>query len=158
MFDAANAGTTVQSQADQDCTGDAGGGGDCGCERDPVADGAAQYPRGMGMGTRVAAIVSLVLANLACGTSQSTTYWTVSEAESIRLVRGTALESTTCSGVGKQRGSAYRKFSCVGVVVPESFPDLPVRVRYVLNTRGKYQGQRSAYLATNVHFDSFGVP
>jgi hypothetical protein len=99
-----------------------------------------------------------LLGNLGCGASRPAAFWTVSQVESIKRVRGTALETTTCTGLGEQRASAYRRFSCVGVVVPQSFPDLPVRVRYVLNTGGKYKGDRSAYLATNVHFDSFGVP
>jgi hypothetical protein len=127
--------------------------------RVPDADGAAQYPRGMG--THVAGIVLLVvtlLANLGCGTSPPPTFWTGSQAESIKLVRGTALETTTCTGLGPQRASTYRRFSCVGVVLPQSVPYLAVRVRYILNTRGKYEGRRSAYLATSVYFDSFGVP
>jgi hypothetical protein len=113
------------------------------------------------MGTRVAAIVSLVvtvLASLGCGTSRPARFWTVRQAESIRLVRGTPLKRTTCTGLGIERASAYRRFSCVGVVVPKTVPDVPVRVRYVLNPRGKYEGPRSAYLATSVYFDSFGVP
>jgi hypothetical protein len=28
----------------------------------------------------------------------------------------------------------------------------------MLNPRSKYKGDRSAYLATSVHFESFGVP
>ncbi len=113
------------------------------------------------MGTHMACVVSLVimlLANLGCGASRPDTFWTVGQAESIKLVRGTALETTTCTGLGEQRADAYRRFSCVGVVLPQSDPVLAVRVRYVLNPRGKYRGRRSAYLATRVHFDSFGVP
>jgi hypothetical protein len=113
------------------------------------------------MGTRVAGIVLLVvtlLASLGCGASRPAKFWTVKQAESIKLVRGTPLERTACTGLGERRASAYRRFSCVGVVVPKTFPDLPVRVRYVLNPRGQYKNHRSAYLATSVHFDSFGVP
>jgi hypothetical protein len=113
------------------------------------------------MSMRVAGIVLLavaVLVDLGCESSRPARFWTVSQAQSIKLVRGTALDRTTCRGLGKQRVSAYRRFACVGVVVPKSVPYLPVRVRYVLNPRGRYKDQRSAYLATNVHFDSFGVP
>ncbi len=113
------------------------------------------------MGTRVAGIMSLVvmlLASLGCGASRPARFWTVRQAESIKLVRGTPLERTTCTGIGMRRGSTYRRFSCVGVVVPKGIPDRPVRVRYVLNPRGEYKGHRSAYLATSVHFDAFGVP
>ena len=74
------------------------------------------------------------------------------------LFRGTPLERATCTGIGMRRGSTYRRFSCVGVVVPKGIPDWPVRVRYVLNPRGEHKGHRSAYLATSVHFDAFGVP
>jgi hypothetical protein len=113
------------------------------------------------MSTRACAVVVLVvtlLVNLGCGASRPATFWTVTQAESIKRVRGTALNRTACTGLGDRRVSAYQSFSCAGVVVPRSAPQLPVRVRYVLNPRGKYMGQTSAYLATNVHFDSFGVP
>lgn len=86
-------------------------------------------------------------------------FWTVSQAESIRLIRGTPLKITKCAGLGEQRASAYERFSCVGVHWPKglAYP-LPVRVRYVLNPRGEYRGRESSYLATSVYFDSFGVP
>jgi hypothetical protein len=107
-------------------------------------------------------LVVALFANLACGASHTAVaarFWTVSQAETIKLVRGTPLKTTKCTGLGEQRASAYRRFSCVGVHWPKglAYP-LPVRVRYVLNTRGKYRGQRSAYLATSVYFDSFVVP
>ena len=100
----------------------------------------------------------IVLTCLACGGSQpvSPRFWTVSQAESIRLIRGTPLKTTKCTGLGEQRVSAYERFSCVGVHWPKGL--LPVRVRYVLNPRGKYRGRESSHLATNVYFDSFGVP
>jgi hypothetical protein len=108
-----------------------------------------------------ALLVGAVLACLACGDSEPVParFWTESQAESIRLVRGTPLKTTNCTGLGEERVSAYRRFRCVGVHWPKGlgYP-LPVRVRYVLNTRGKYRGQRSPYLATSVYFDSFGVP
>ncbi len=113
------------------------------------------------MGTHRACVVFLVvtlLAILGCGASRPATFWTVGQAESIRLVRGTALETTTCTGLGEQRADAYHRFSCVGVVRPEFDPVLAVRVRYVLNPRGRYSGRRSAYLTKSVRFDSFGVP
>lgn len=103
-------------------------------------------------------VVVTLIANLGCGASRPSRFWTVGQAESIKLVRGTALERTTCTGLGEQRASAYRRFSCVGVVLPQLDPVLAVRVRYVLNPRGRHRGLRSAYLATSVHFDSFGVP
>jgi hypothetical protein len=100
----------------------------------------------------------VVLVMLGCGSASPGVYWTVEQAESIKRVRGTALETTTCKGVGKAHASRYRRFSCVGVIVPPSAPNRPVRVRYVLNTRGKYEGDQSSYLATRVYFDAFGVP
>ena len=60
--------------------------------------------------------------------------------------------------MGEARGGAYSRFRCVGTAVPEAVPELPVRVTYVLNPRGEFDGARSAYLATSVRFDSFGVP
>jgi hypothetical protein len=100
----------------------------------------------------------VVLVMLGCGSSSPGVYWTVEQAESIKRVRGTPLKTTTCNGVGKGHASRYRRFSCVGVIVPPSAPNRPVRVRYVLNTRGKYEGDKSSYLATRVYFDAFGVP
>ena len=95
----------------------------------------------------------------ACGeASRPPTFWTVEQAESIKLIRGTALTKARCSGLGEPRDAAYRRFRCTGRVVAEAVPQVPVRVRYVLNPRGSYRGSSSAYLATNVRFDSFGVP
>jgi hypothetical protein len=95
----------------------------------------------------------------ACGGSTAPpTFWTVEQAESIRVIRGTPLATTNCGGLGESRDSAYRRFRCTGRVVPKAVPQLPVRVRYVLNPRGAYEGGGSAYLATSVRFDSFGVP
>jgi hypothetical protein len=118
----------------------------------------------MGAGTRAAAILVLagtLLVNLACGDSDAVSrrFWTVAEAESIRVVRGTPLKTTRCAGLGERRASAYRRFRCVGVHWPKhlAYP-LPVRVRYVLIPRGEYRGKRSPYFMTSVHFDAFGVP
>jgi hypothetical protein len=104
------------------------------------------------------------LVALGCGTSRPAEpnparFWTVTQAESIKLVRGTPLKTTGCKGLGEHRASAYPRFSCVGVHWPKglAYP-LPVRVRYVLNPRGRYRGNQSPYLATRVYFDSFGVP
>jgi hypothetical protein len=114
--------------------------------------------------TRVAGpalLVATAVVCLSCGGPQpaSVRFWTKTQAESIRLVRGTPLRTANCTGLGEERASAYRRFRCVGVHWPKNlgYP-LPVRVRYVLNPRGKYRGQRSPYLATSVYFDSFGVP
>jgi hypothetical protein len=102
-------------------------------------------------------VLTLVPAS-ACGDSRPSDFWTVEQAEAIRSVRGATLETTTCTGIGESRASGYRRFSCTGTTTAASLPELPVRVRYVLNARGEYRGGRSAYLATNVRFDSFGVP
>ena len=102
-----------------------------------------------------------LFANLACGESRSLSprFWTVRQAESIRIVRGTPLRTTKCTGRGERRASAYRRFRCVGVHWPKglAYP-LPVRVRYVLEPRGAYRVGRPPYVMTRVRFDSFGVP
>jgi hypothetical protein len=103
-------------------------------------------------------LVLVVLLAAACTESRPAGFWTVEEAESIRSVRGAKLESTQCKGVGRERASGYRRFSCVGTTLPTALPEVPVRVRYVLNARGEYRGADSAYLATDVYYDSFGVP
>jgi hypothetical protein len=115
------------------------------------------------MRTRAAtgsALIAFVLAAAGCdhGDPVPGTFWTVQQAESIRTVRGTPLARTECSGLREGREERYGRFSCVGVTWPPSTPQLKVRVRYVLDPAGPYRGTRSAYLATNVHFDSFGVP
>jgi hypothetical protein len=92
------------------------------------------------------------------GSSRPPTFWTVEQAESIKVIRGTPLRTTKCTGFGEERDSAFRRFLCIGKVVPRAAPQLPVRVRYLLNPRGAYRGRHSAYLATNVRFDAFGVP
>lgn len=102
-------------------------------------------------------VVTLTAAS-ACGESRPARFWTVEQAELIGSVRGARLTTTTCRGIGESRASGYRRFSCTGTTTAASLPELPVRVRYVLNPHGEYRGARSAYLATDVHFDSFGVP
>jgi hypothetical protein len=102
-------------------------------------------------------LVTLLLTS-ACTDSRPAEFWTVEQAESIRSIRGTMLQTATCTGIGESRASGYRRFSCSGSTTPEALPDLPVRVTYILNSRGEYRGRHSAYLATDVHFDAFGVP
>ena len=103
-------------------------------------------------------IAVAVVAATACGESRPAEFWTLKQAESVKSIRGTTLDTTSCTGLGTSRGSGYRRFSCTGATTPSALPELPVRVRYVLNPRGEYRGRRSAYVATDVHFDSFGVP
>jgi hypothetical protein len=102
----------------------------------------------------------------ACGTSSDPSgYWTKSQAESIRSIRGYRLKTHTCTGRGKERESGYRRFFCVGVYWPKGSADpirrahsLPVRIRYVLAPLGQYRGTEPPYTLTWVRFDSFGVP
>jgi hypothetical protein len=118
-------------------------------------------PRKRGASTSLGWVVAAAVgAAAACGDANapSPRFWTVEQAESIRTVRGTPLTTTRCTGIGAARDGSYPRFSCVGKVVPPTMPDRPVRVRYVLNPRGRYDGRGSAYLATDVHFDAFGVP
>jgi hypothetical protein len=86
--------------ADPACLIDLCEDGDWVVERIPTADAAAQYPRyPRSMGTRKAGIILLavtLLGNLGCGASRPAAFWTVSQVESIKRVRGTALETTTC--------------------------------------------------------------
>jgi hypothetical protein len=105
-----------------------------------------------------AVVIGLVCA--ACGTSgHPSRYWTKSQAESIRSVRGTPLKTTTCTGRGEERESGYRRFFCVGVHWPKGLGySLPVRIRYVLAPLGQYRGTQPPYKLTWVRFDSFGVP
>jgi hypothetical protein len=121
-----------------------------------------QLPQGMYAAGGVVLLVFTLVVTLGCGTSHPAAparFWTVSQAESIKVVRGTLLKTTKCTGLREERASAYQRFSCVGVHWPKglAYP-LPVRVRYVLNPRGEYRGPWSPYLATRVYFDSFGVP
>jgi hypothetical protein len=82
-------------------------------------------------------VVGALATSAGCGGSdRPARFWTVEEAEAIRAIRGTPLRTTDCRGVGKSRDSADRRFSCVGTIVLQSLPQLPVLVRYVLNPRG----------------------
>jgi hypothetical protein len=107
-------------------------------------------------------LLGALVFNAGCGASETVVpvrFWTVGQAEAIKVVRGTPLKTTNCTGRGEKRGPAYERFFCIGVHWPRhlAYP-LPVRVRYVLNPRGPFRGPRSPYLATRVRFDSFGVP
>ena len=96
----------------------------------------------------------------ACGTSRHHSgYWTTSQAESIRSIRGYPLKTITCTGRGKERESGYRRFFCAGVLWPEGLGySLPIRVRYVLVPLGRYRGSEPPHTFTWVRFNSFGVP
>jgi hypothetical protein len=117
-----------------------------------------------------ACVLSMVgVASILCGAWRASSlpsgYWTKSQAESIRWVRGYPLKTITCRGRGEERESGYRRFFCVGVYWPKGSADpirraysLPVRVRYVLVPIGQYRGTHSPHKLTWVRFDSFGVP
>jgi hypothetical protein len=67
-------------------------------------------------------LASTLLVNLACGDSDAGRrgFWTVAEAESIKVVRGTPLRTTKCTGLGERRASAYRRFRCIGCIGPNT--------------------------------------
>jgi hypothetical protein len=85
--------------------------------------------------------------------------WTVVQAEAIRSIRGVRLATLDCMPLGARSAPGrYRHFRCAGATAPRFDPRLRVRVRYVLHPLGRFRGPRSPFVATNVRYDSFGVP
>jgi hypothetical protein len=104
-------------------------------------------------------VVISILCSAFGTSSHPSGYWTKSQAESIRSIRGYPHKTNTCTGRGEERESGYRRFFCVGAFWPKGLGySLPVRVRYVLVPLGQYRGTQSRYKLTWVRFDSFGVP
>ena len=112
----------------------------------------------------LAGLVLPVVISILCGACGGTSshppgYWTKSQAESIRSVRGYRLKTNICTGRGEERESGYRRFFCVGVYWPKGLAySLPVRIRYVLAPVGEYRDTQPPYQLPWVRFDSFGVP
>ena len=84
-------------------------------------------------------------------------FWTPSQAEVIRVVRGTRLYAVECRGHGSRR-STFRHFACSGQTARNVRSPRTALVTYVLHALGGYYGRRSGYFATNVRFSAFFVP
>jgi hypothetical protein len=99
---------------------------------------------------------SLVLACCAAsgctdGNGASDRLWTVRQAESITLIRGTPVRVRHCRGLAG-RDDRYESFECLasGRTGFDRFDT--VGVFYVLQPLGEYEGRRSKYRLSNVRF------
>jgi hypothetical protein len=78
--------------------------------------------------------------------------WTVRQAESIRVIRGTPVNVRGCRGVGSAGSGRFERFACVaGARAPGDSRDT-VAVLYELRALGPYDGARPRYALVNVRF------
>jgi hypothetical protein len=97
-----------------------------------------------------AVVASALTALAACGGEEPA--WSVRQAESITLVRGTPVRQPECRGVGVGRNGRYGRFTCTaGARRPGEVTDT-VAVLYELVPRGNYDGPRSDHDLENVRF------
>jgi hypothetical protein len=78
--------------------------------------------------------------------------WTVREAESITVIRGTPVNVRSCRGVGENDSGRFRGFKCVAGTRLETDPVDTVAVFYELRPTGSFEGSRSRYVLTKVRF------
>lgn len=96
---------------------------------------------------------SLVLTSMlvACGAGGEPR-WTVPQAESIAVVRGTPVNDPRCQGVGSAVDERYERFRCTaGARRPGEDLDT-VAVLYELVPEEEYSGPASAHMLENVTF------
>jgi hypothetical protein len=78
--------------------------------------------------------------------------WTIAEAESIRVIRGTAVTVRGCRGIGPPGATRFRRFDCMaGARSPGDSADT-VAVLYELRPLGPYDGSRPRYALARVRF------
>jgi hypothetical protein len=83
--------------------------------------------------------------------------WTVEQAESVRMIRGTRLYETKCRGLERRR-AVHRHFACSGQTARDDKSIHTALVTYVLHPLGRYFRRYPAYFATKVRFAAFSVP
>lgn len=91
--------------------------------------------------TSIAAVTSALLA--ACAGGEPTTNgWTVEQAESVTEVRGQAVRSVECRGLGSETDGRYERFACAAGARAPGEPFETVAVLYEVHVRdSKYQLQ-----------------
>jgi hypothetical protein len=99
--------------------------------------------------TRVLGACTLVLL-AACGGDQPA--WSVLEAESIAIVRGTPVRNVECSGERPVGDGRYRRFACSAGARRHGETLDTVAVLYDLVPRGEFQGPGSDHELENVRF------
>ena len=96
-------------------------------------------------------LLALTLALAACSGGDEPR-WTVAEAESVRVVRGTPVSDPRCRGVGEEADGRYDRFSCrAGARRPSEAFD-SVAVLYELVPEEEYAGPGTAHRLENVSF------
>jgi hypothetical protein len=92
------------------------------------------------------------LAALAACGGEEPIRWTATQAESISVVRGTPINSPSCTGVGRPLDGRYERFRCTaGARRPGETLDT-VAVNYELEPEEEYSGPGSAHRLENVSF------
>jgi hypothetical protein len=96
-------------------------------------------------------LLALTLTLAACA-GGGEARWTVEQAESIRHVRGTAVNEPRCEGVGPPTDDRYERFRCTAGARRPSETFDSVAVLYELVPEAEYSGARSAHRLENVSF------
>jgi hypothetical protein len=91
--------------------------------------------------------------------NEQTHAWTIPQAETVTVIRGTPVTVRGCRGLGRGEAGRFERFACVaGARAPTDDADT-VAILYELRPSGPYEGARSRYALTNVRFvGGPGVP
>jgi hypothetical protein len=97
-------------------------------------------------------LVALASASAAAAHIRPDNFWTTAQAESVRIIRGTAVVDRRCRPLDR------RHFRCSAVAAPRFARQRTVSVGYTLHPLGRYRARRPPYALTNVSLVAFGVP
>jgi hypothetical protein len=78
--------------------------------------------------------------------------WTVAQAESIRVIRGTAVTVRGCRGIGPPDATRFRRFDCVAGARLPADPADTVAVLYELRPLAPYDAASPRYTLAKVRF------
>jgi hypothetical protein len=104
------------------------------------------------MSSRTAPLLALGLTVVAACGGEGATRWTVEQAESIAVVRGTPVNDQRCQGIGAEVNERFERFRCTaGARRPTESVDT-VAVLYELVPEEDYNGPASRHRLEKVSF------
>ncbi len=104
------------------------------------------------MSSRTKPLLALALAGIAACGGDNPVSWTVEQAESIAVVRGTPVNDPRCEGVGSEVDERFERFRCTaGARRPTESVDT-VAVLYEFVPEEDYDGPASRHRLEKVSF------